>query len=186
MSYPVARRLFTVAEYHQMLAAEILTKDDRVELLNGEIVEMSPVSPSHASVVKRIARAFNRRIGDEAMVGVQDPIQLDDLSEPQPDLSLLRARPDFYSLSHPKPEEILLVVEVAETSGLKDRLIKQPAYAKAGISEYWIVDIPQDLIEVCTQPVNGVYQTTRQVRRGETLAPQALPHVALKAAELLG
>src|SRR5205085_7165583 len=94
MSYPVVRRLFTIAEYHQMIAAEILTKNDRVELLNGEIVEMSPVSPGHASVVKRITRAFNRCVGDEVIVSVQDPIQLDDLSGPQPDVALLQARPD--------------------------------------------------------------------------------------------
>ena len=186
MSYPIPRRQYTVTEYHQMIAAGVLTKEDRVELLNGEIVEMSPINPSHAAAVDRISRLFHRRAGDEVLVRGQNPVTLDDYSEPEPDLSIVVFRPDFYALSHPRPADVLLLIEVAESSGQKDRLTKQPAYAASGIREYWIVDLPQDLIEVCTQPVESVYQSIRQVARGGSLTPELLPGLTLRAEELLG
>lgn len=186
MSYPVTRRRFTVVEYHQMIANGILTRDDRVELLNGEIVEMSPISPTHASAVKLITRFFHRRVDDSVVISVQDPIQLDDYSEPQPDIALLKARSDFYKLSHPKVDEILLVIEVAESSVVRDRVVKMPAYARALIAELWLVDLQQDLIEVYHSPANGAYQVVRQARRGETLTPQLLPTLSVQAEEMLG
>lgn len=186
MSYPVTRRRFSVAEYHQMIENGILTREDRVELLNGEIIEMSPINPSHASIVDLINRLFNRRLDDSVIVRVQNPIQLDDYSEPQPDISLLKMRGDFYKLSHPKVDEILLVIEVAESSAVRDRIVKMPEYANALIADLWIVDLQQDLIEVYSQPFGNAYRSIRQVRRGETLAPQLLPSVVLTAEEILG
>ena len=186
MSYAVTRRRFSVAEYHQMIANAILTKEDHVELLNGEIVEMSPISPNHAAGVKRVSKLLNRRVGEDVLIGVQDPIQLSEFSEPQPDVTLLKSRDDFYKQAHPKPDDVLLLIEVAESSAMRDRIVKSPTYAAARIQELWIVDLQQDLIEVHADPLNGAYQLVRQVRRGETLAPRLLPSIVLKAEDLLG
>lgn len=186
MSYPVTRRRFSVAEYHQMIANAILTKEDRVELLNGEIVEMSPISPNHAASVKRVSKLLNRRIDDNVTIGIQDPVQLDDFSEPQPDIALLKSRDDFYKQAHPKPEDIFLLIEVAESSAARDRIVKTPAYAAAFIRELWIIDLQHDLVEVYAEPLNGAYQLVQQVRRGETLSPRLLPSIVLKAEDILG
>jgi len=169
-----------------MAEAGILKREDRVELINGEIIEMSAINARHAAAVKRLGRFFNRRVGESAIVGVQDPIELDDFSEPEPDVSLLRPRDDFYAQAHPKSQDALLVIEVAESSVVRDRLVKMPAYANSLISELWIVDLQADTIEVYTQPANGSYQSIRKFQRGETLSPQALPDVVLKASEILG
>ena len=186
MSYPVTRRRFTVVEYHQMIANGILTRADRVELLNGEVVDMSPISPTHASAVKLINKFFQRRVDDSIIVSVQDPIQLGDYSEPQPDIALLKSRSDFYKLSHPQANDILLIIEVAESSAVRDRLLKAPAYARALIAELWILDLQQDLIEVYHSPASGAYQAQRQAQRSETLIPQLLPTLSVPTDDMLG
>ncbi|MGE0131596.1 MAG: Uma2 family endonuclease [Blastocatellales bacterium] len=186
MALPVPHRRFTVAEYNQMTEAGILKREDRVELINGEIIEMSAINARHAATAKRLGRLFNRRVAESAIVGVQDPIELDDFSEPEPDISLLKPRDDFYAKAHPKPQDVLLVIEVAESSSVRDRLVKMPAYANALIREFWIVDLQAGFIEVYTQPANDSYQSIRKVHRDETFSPQALPDVVLKADEILG
>jgi len=186
MSYPVTRRRFSVADYHQMIASAILTKEDHVELLNGEIVEMSPISPNHAAAVKRVSTLLHRRVADDVTISVQDPIQLDDFSEPQPDIALLKSREDFYKQAHPKPADILLLIEVAESSALRDRLVKSPAYANASIAELWIIDLQQNLIELYTDPLNGAFQLVQKVLRGETLSPRLLPSLVVKVEDILG
>ncbi len=188
MTYPATalrRHHLTVNQFQQMIAHGILTKDDRVELLNGEILAMSPINPSHAGIVKRLNHLFSNLIPDDVIVAVQDPVQLDDRSQPQPDLCLLKATADFYQSRHPQPEDVLLVIEVAETSARTDRTVKRPAYARAGITELWIIDLKKKVVEVYRDPVDGKYQTTLLVRGGQTLAPQALPEVVLQAAMLL-
>jgi Uma2 family endonuclease len=126
MSVQLLRRAFTVQEYHQMTRAGILTEDDRVELIEGEIVRMSPLGRRHAACVKRLLRLLDRGVGEGAIVGTQDPIRLGEQSEPQPDLALLQPRPDFYAQGHPGPQDILLVVEVMERSAGYDREVKVP------------------------------------------------------------
>ncbi len=185
MALPVPHRI-TVVEYHQMAAAGILKREDQVELISGEIIEMSPISPGHAGTVDRLNKLLNLKIDDSVIVRIQNPIQLDNYSEPQPDIALVKARDDFYAKAHPTPDDVLLTVEVAESSVVRDRMIKMPAYANALISELWIVDLQADLIEVYTEPANGSYRSIRKVRRGGTLSPQALPVVDLKAEEVLG
>lgn len=140
----ITRRRFTVDEYHRMAEAGILGEDDRVELLDGEIVEMTPIGPRHAGGVNRLTRLFTTRLGARAIVTVQNPVVLGVRWEPQPDLAILRPRPDFYSTAHARPEDILLIVEVAETSGEADRRVKVPGYAAAGVPETWRVDLPGD------------------------------------------
>lgn len=182
----VTKRLFTAAEYYRMAEAGILSEDDRVELIEGEVVRMSPISSRHQGCVNRLTRLFDRRVGDAAIVEVQGPIRLDDYSEPEPDLTLLRPRDDFYAQSHPTPADVLLIVEVAETSQRYDREVKLPLYARAGIPEAWLADLAEDAIYAHTEPVNGVYQRVRRVQRGESLAPQLLPHVTLSVEAILG
>lgn len=138
--HPMKRR-FTVREYYRMAQAGILTKDDRVELLEGEIVEMAPIGPRYAGAVDRLTELFVRNFAGAALTRVQNPIHLDEHTEPQPDLALLRPRADFYTTGHPTPEDILLVVEIAETSADVDRDVKMPLYARSGIPEAWLVDL---------------------------------------------
>ncbi|WP_447974968.1 Uma2 family endonuclease [Nitrospira sp. Kam-Ns4a] len=186
MAGQVLKRLFTVAEYHKMTEAGILGEDDRVELLEGEIVAMAPIGSRHAGVVNRLNRLFSQVVGDRAVVSVQNPIRLGEHSEPQPDLTLLRPRPDFYAQSYPSPEDVLLVVEVAETSADSDREVKLPLYARSGVPEVWLVDLAADTIEVSCCPAPQGYQECRIVRRSHRLAPQAFPDLVLSVEAVLG
>lgn len=186
MAVPVLRRRFTVDEYHRMAEAGILAEDDRVELIEGEIVEMSPIGSRHAACVKRMTSLFYRQVGQKAIVSVQDPIRLTERSEPQPDLALLRLRPDFYAKAHPGPEDILLVVEVAETSPDYDRTVKLPLYAQARIPEVWLVDLAGEGVEVYRTPTPQGYREVQHARRGQRLIPQAFPDVDLTVDEVFG
>jgi Uma2 family endonuclease len=186
MSVQVLRRRFTVDEYYRMGEAGILHEDDRVELIEGEIVQMSPIGSRHAACVKRLNGLFSRQIGQTAIViGVQDPIHLGEYSEPQPDITLLRPRPDFYVSAHPGPADILLVVEVADTSVEYDRGVKIPLYARAGIREYWIVDLAGESVEVYRDPSPEGYRQARQLRRSERIAPEAFPDVEIAIDDIL-
>lgn len=186
MSVQVARRHFTVAEYYRMAAAGIFSEDDRVELIEGEVLEMSPIGIRHASCVNRLNTLFNQRAGQAAIVSVQNPIHLDDYSEPQPDIALLKPRSDFYAQRHPNLDEILLITEVADTSVAYDRNIKIPLYARAEIPEVWLVDLSDEAVEVYAQPSAGAYRQLRRLRRGETLQSAGIPALALEVDELLG
>ncbi|MDQ3917533.1 MAG: Uma2 family endonuclease, partial [Acidobacteriota bacterium] len=135
MSVEIARHFFTVDEFERMGAAGIFHPDDRLELIGGEIVEMSPIGSSHAACVKFLSALLQRLFGGTLIVSTQDPIRLDDFSEPQPDVALLRWREDFYRHAHPTPADVLLVVEVADTTVESDRQVKIPLYARAGIPE---------------------------------------------------
>jgi len=183
---PLTRRRFTVTEYHRMAEAGILREDDRVELLDGEVVEMTPIGPRHAGRVKRLNRIFSARVGDRAIVSVQDPIVLGTHWEPEPDVVLLRPRPDFYGSAHPRPEDVLLVVEVAETSLERDREIKLPAYAAAAIPEVWILNLLEDGLDVYRDPASDGYGKVRRLERGGRVAPLALPDLELSVEEILG
>ena len=186
MSVQIQRRWFNVDEYYRMIDARILSEDDRVELIEGEVIRMSPIGKFHAACVKRINSLFGWHVGRNAIVSVQDPIRLDDFSEPQPDIALLKPRVDFYSSGHPQPADVLLVVEVADTSVQYDRIVKIPLYARAGIPEVWLVDIARDLIEVYATLVNGQYQDVREARRGETLTLKSLPSLTFSVDDGLG
>jgi len=152
MSVAVSRRLFSVEEYHEMADCGILTEADRVELLDGEIVAMSPIGSRHAACVKRLNGILTKSLPSQVVVSVQDPIHLGPRSEPQPDLALLKPRTDFYANAHPGPKDVLLIVEVAETSAESDRKLKLPLYAKAGIPEVWIWELSSKRVEVYPQP----------------------------------
>lgn len=180
------KRLFTVEEYHRMVQAGILTEDDRAELIEGEIIEMAPIGSRHAACVDRLNHLFGGRLGRRSIVRVQNPIRLGEHSEPQPDVTLLRPRADFYARAHPGSEEVLLLVEVAETSPEYDRDVKLPLYARAGIAEVWLVVLSEEGIEIYRQPSSQGYGEVRRVGRGGSLAPLEFPELVLAVDEVLG
>ena len=186
MAVQVSRRRFSVGEYYLMAKAGILHEDDRVELIEGEIVEMAAVSSRHAAGVKRLNLLFAPYAGQRFLVGVQDPVRLDEHSEPQPDIALLRLRPDFYANAHPGPEDVLLLIEVAVTSEEYDRQVKVPLYARFGILEVWLVDLEGERIEVYREHSPQGYRHVRTVLGDEHLAPEALPGLELTARDILG
>ncbi len=186
MAAQVMKRLFTVTEYYQMAKAGIFSEDDRVELIEGEVVEMAPIGSRHAACVDRLNRLFSEWAGGHVIVRVQSPIRLGQYSEPQPDLALLQPRDDFYARAHPEPEDVLLVVEVAETSAAYDREMKVPLYARAGILEVWLVDLAEACIQVYRKPSPEGYKEVQRMEHGQRLSPQALPDRELAVDAVLG
>lgn len=169
-----------------MIEAGILGPEDRVELLAGEIYEAASVGSPHAACVMRLTRWFSERVGERALVNVQNPVELGALSEPEPDLTLLVPRASFYADRHPGPEEVLLLVEVADSSYEFDRNLKLPLYAEAGIREVWIVALEQRAVEVFRDPREGEYRKVDRVEPGGSVSVLAFPDVELGVGQLLG
>lgn len=186
MSVQVERRHFSVTEYRRMAETGILSEDDRVELIEGEVIEMSPIGSRHAACVRRLDALFNQRLGGAAQVSAQNPILIDDFSQPEPDVALLKPRPDYYAEEHPSACDVLLVVEVADTSVDYDRQVKAPLYARAGIGEMWLVNLQDDAVEVYTRPENGTYRDRKRFARGDSISLNALPGLTVGAEEILG
>lgn len=186
MSLPAERRIFNVDEYRRMGEAGIFSEDDRIELIEGEILRMSPIGSRHAATVKRLHTQFHDLLGKQAIVSVQDPIVLNDFSEPQPDIAIVHARDDFYAQAHPGAADVFLIVEVADTSINYDRELKLPAYARSEIPEVWIVDLPGERLDVHTDPANGVYRSMRSLGRGDTVAPLSFANLSIAVATILG
>ena len=182
----VTRHSFTVAEYERMAEAGVFSEDDRVELVCGEVVAVSPIGTRHAACVDAFAEILRERLGRSVIVRVQNPIQLDDYSEPQPDIAVLKRRDDFYRGCHPRPGDILLVIEVSDTTLEYDRKVKAPLYARAGVPEVWVVNLADELIEAYADPAEGAYQTARSHARGEELQSRALAPLRVSVAEVLG
>src|SRR5262249_48453126 len=152
MAIPTIKHRFTVADYHRMAEAGILDEDDRVELIEGEIVDMTPIGRRHQARVDHLAELFFRGLAEKVIIRVQGSIRLSDLSEPEPDLVLLRRRADFYADADAGPADVLLIVEVADTSLPHDRDVKVPLYARAGIPEVWLVDLNGESVGVHREP----------------------------------
>ena len=182
----VARRPLTVAEYHRMGEAGILTEDDRVELIEGELVAMSPIGSDHSGTVNALNHLLVMAVHGRAVVAVQNPVILDDHSEPQPDFAVLRYRDDHYRRATPRPEDVVLIVEIANSSLNYDRAVKRPLYARRGIPEYWIVNVQGGEVEVCRNPVGDAYETVTRAGRGDVLEPRLLPGVTISVDTLLG
>jgi Uma2 family endonuclease len=186
MSVQYQKHYFNVDDYYRMAEVGLLSEDDRVELIEGEIIEMFPITSAHGGTVRRSSAFLNRKLADIAIVSVQNPVPLDDFSEPQPDLALLKPRKDFYSKSHPAPEDVLMVIEVADTSVNYDRNLKLPLYARAGIPEAWLMVLGKGIIEVHSQPKNGKYQKVQRMKRGKTLTSPTIPGLSCGVEDLLG
>jgi Uma2 family endonuclease len=187
MSVLPARHPVTADEFERMVEAGVFATDGRLELIDGEILDMSPIGSAHVACVSRLTHLFaGLAVASEAIVQAQGAFRADDLSRPQPDLALLRWRDDFYAAALARPDDVLLVVEVADSSLRFDRTVKRPAYARACVAETWIVDLNRGAVEVARRPSADGYGTITTHARGEVLAPQAFPGVAVAVADVLG
>jgi Uma2 family endonuclease len=187
MAIALKRRRFTVDEYHRMGEVGILGVDDRVELIEGEIVELTPIGRRHAAAVARINHMFSARLREHAVVWIQSPLLLIRFqSEPQPDVMLLAPRPDFYAAGLPEPRDVRLLVEVADSSLVFDRRTKLPLYARSGVSEAWLVDVDARHVEVHRGAADTGYREVRVPGAAETFAPDAFPHLVVTRRDLLG
>jgi len=182
---PLTRRPFTAAQFEQMVQMGFFAEKDRLELIQGEIIEMSPIGSKHAAAVDRLIELFSS-VNRQCIVRSQNPIRLSDLSEPQPDVALLRRRDDFYAAGHPQPADVLLLVEVAETSLAYDREVKVPLYAQAGIPEVWLLNLNEAELTVYRSPVNGKYTEVRYPQPGDAVSPVRLPEASYLADQVTG
>lgn len=174
----VTRYRFTVEAYARLREAGLLREDDRVELIDGEIRELSPIGARHVSLVNRLTALLVRLAGDAAIVSVQNPIRLDEYNEPQPDPALLRPRAHAYASALAVPEDVLLVIEVADTSLAYDQQEKLPRYARAGIGEVWLVDAGRQIIEQYTMPVADEYTLLHKVLPGGRISAAMPPQIS--------
>jgi len=182
---PRTHHRFTAAEYNRLGEVRIIGEDDRVELIDGEILDMCAIGYRHAAQVTELTTLLVRNSVGEMRVSVQNPLNLGERYQPQPDLMLLRERTDRYKAALPTAEDVLLLIEVADSSLDYDQHTKLPMYARAGIAEVWIVNLDADQVEIHTQPQEAAYTTTRVARRGETVQIGALPAVTLPVATIL-
>ena len=182
----VRRHRFDTTEYHRMAEAGILSEEARVELVDGEVVEMSPIGSRHQAVVDRLTRMLVTFAGEDYIARAQGPVRLDEHNEPQPDLALLRFGEDFYERGHPGPGDALLLVEVSESSLEYDRSVKLPLYAGAGIPEVWVVDLASNEIESHSVPQRGAYGVTRRYHRGDEIASESVAGLKLGVDGILG
>ncbi len=186
MSRRLAKRWITTDEYERMGAAGIFGTDARLELIEGSIYEMSPIGSRHAACVDTLTFILVGLAQRNFIVRIQSPIRLSDFSEPQPDVTLLRWQADRYRTAHPRPADVLLIIEVTGTTIETDRTVKLPLYAQAGINEVWLINLPDERIELYAAPVGGVYQTVQHFARGEDVQAQTLPGLVVSIADVFG
>ena len=172
------RHKLTVFDYHTLGDVGVLAEGSRVELIDGALYDMAPIGPDHAGMVNAFSRALVLACGERAVVGVQNPVRLDEFNEPQPDFSVMLPREDMYQRRHAGPADILLLVEVAKTSLRFDKTVKLPVYARAGIGEVWVVDLVNQVIEAYQVPVDGGYSATRRYAFGEHVALALAPEIS--------
>jgi Uma2 family endonuclease len=186
MSRQLAKYCISADEYERMGEAGIFPTDARLELLEGEIYEKSPIGSAHASCVDMLIAMLIELAQRRFIVRGQNPVRLDDFSEPQPDIALLRWREDFYRHAHPQPADVLLVIEVADSTLESDRRYKIPLYAKAGINEAWLVNLPEGKIELYAEPANGVYQTTTEFQRSKEAQSTTIEGLRVSVTAVIG
>jgi Uma2 family endonuclease len=185
-STAVTRHLFTVEQYHEMIEHGIFREDEPIELIRGEIIKKLPIGNPNAATVNRLNRLLSKRIQDDAMLSIQNPVWLGD-SEPEPDVAILIYREDLYASRRPSAEDVLLLIEVADSSLAYDREIKGAVYAEAGICEYWIVNLNQATVEVYLDPqADGRFATVVTARSGDTLTPWKVAGLSIEVSAILG
>lgn len=182
-----SRPPLTVEEFRALAEAEGWDEDTRVELLDGEVVWMSPINDPHAALVRRLTQVFGHHYAvDLAQLSVQNPIRIERYDEPQPDVAMLRPRPDFYDSATPTPADILLLVEVADTTLRTDLGRKARIYASGGVSEYWVVDLNNRVLYVHRSPERGSYAVREVLGAGERVAAGFAPHLQVGVEEVTG
>jgi Uma2 family endonuclease len=185
MAVEYRRWKITVDTFNRMIDDGYFGPEDRVELIRGELVNMAPIGHEHAGHVKQLNRMLTLSIGDRGILGVQDPLILEDLSQPQPDIAILRSRIDFYARSNPTAQDVLLIIEVSDSTLAYDRQVKGPLYAEAGIADYWIVNLPGEQIIVHRDPTPTGYRSVQVLRRGEMVSPLAFPDLQIAVSDVL-
>lgn len=185
MAIQLEQRLFTIGEVERMVAAGILGEDDRLELIEGVLVKMSPIGPRHAGSIARLMALFGQLNWADTILWVQNPIQLSTYSAPEPDLAIVRARDDFYSAQLPGPEDVLLAIEVADSSLVTDRGVKLRLYAEALIPEVWILNLAGGTIEQYLDPDRRTYRTVRRYGRDESLVVASNPALHISTTAIL-
>lgn len=180
----VATRLWTTQEYHQMKATGLLHPEERVELLAGKILQMSPKNPPHAATNLCVASLLNQKLAGKALVRVQDPIALSSFSEPEPDIAVVHWKKGYYGDRHPSPSEVYLLVEIADTTLKFDRTEKAPIYATAGITDYWILDVNTKQVYVLRQPHQGRYQEETILDETAMISLLAFPEITIAVDKL--
>lgn len=180
------RRPFSVGDYLCLAESGILQETERVELIWGEIIKMSPIDIAHASTLNRLVWLLMNVLGKQAILSIQNPVKLSEESLPQPDIAVLRFQVGFYSERHASPDDILLLIEVANSSLKYDRRVKSALYGSAGIADYWIINLPARQIEVYREPRPNGYRTVTHYAPGETLSPLAFPDITLNVDDILG
>lgn len=180
------RHRLTVDEYYRMAEAGVLAPDARVELIEGEIVDMAPMKSRHAGIVTRLNSLLHDAVGRQAIVACQTPLRLGNRSEPEPDLMLLKPRDDFYAAAHPGATDVLLLIEVADTTSRYDRQVKVPLYARQAVAEVWIVDLDHGLLRFFRSPRDGQYTDITATETPAVLPLPGLPGAAIDLTGVLG
>ncbi len=178
------RHRITVHEYYRMAEIGLLAPDARVELIEGEIIDMAPIGTEHSSVVDRLTYLLVRALGDRAIVRIQNPSRLSQITEPEPDVAVLTPRDDFYRHAHPNGGEVLLLIEVSESSLRYDRDVKVPLYARYGVAEVWIVDLQHRCVLTYSSPADGQYRVRGTLTNLDAAPVAALPGIALDLSKL--
>ena len=186
MQTEATKKLFTVDEYYKMVDAGILHEEDRTELIDGEIILMSPMGSHHAAVVTRVTDLFVPLFKGKALLRPQLPLRLNDLNESQPDIVLLKPKKDCYVSRHPGPADVFLVMEIADSSLRYDRDVKLPIYATAQLDEVWIAHLSKETLLVYRDPMGGTYKTLQTFRSGQSLSCLRFPDIQLAVDDLLG
>lgn len=180
------RYAFTVRDYHQLVSSGHFTRTDRIELIEGELTIMPPIGPEHSYRTRRITNLLPAKLPAGAMLQMNEPITIPDHSEPQPDAAVVREREDGYRKAHPLPEDVLLIIEVADTSVEFDMKVKAHLYARAGIPEYWVVDVKAGCLQVFTSPSEEGYQNCQMLGAEDSVTCQCVPGLQITAKQLLG
>ena len=182
----VKPKRFRVEEFRKMTEIGILPEESGWEIIDGFLIDKMTIGSKHASVVRRLEKFFERAVGDQVIVSGQNPVQIDDYNAPEPDIALLELREDFYAASHPTPTDVLLLIEVSDSTIEYDREIKKTLYAGAEIAEYWLVNLKDETVEVYTLPKNGSYYSARILEAGETIESTIIENLRLSVGEILG
>lgn len=185
MLLELERHVFTVDRYHQMIDAGILTENDRVQLIQGDLITMISIGVRHAACVNKLTRKLSQHLGDHAIVSVQNPIQISEISEPEPDVALLVYRDDYYANRLPTAADVYLVIEVSDTTLGFDRAVKLPLYAEAGIPEAWLVNLIDNTIELYREPVDGNYTMRMRMAKDREVTAVSFPQVTFPVSELI-
>ena len=186
MNAQPARKLFSVDEYDELIATGFFTGKKRVELIEGELVEKMSQGDSHIGCINKLNRLFTRGLDDDYIISIQNAVVINPYSAPEPDVAILRFREDYYSTGKARPADILLLIEVSDSTVRFDRQTKLPLYARAGIAESWIVNLPRKVLEVHRELKNGKYEVVQKLNRTETIVPLNLPDLQIKISDFIG